>query len=73
MGAKLSENDRRSVDLLLAGESADHDGGLSPAMLERVNSVRRLLGLLSAMPADEPSTGLADATLKRIEAAGQNA
>jgi hypothetical protein len=68
MNAKLTDIDRRAVDLLLAGDSSAEDGGIAPAMLERVNTARRLLGMLNAMSPEEPSSGLADATLRRVAA-----
>lgn len=67
MNARLTDIDRRAVDILLAGEQQDGDG-LTPAMLERVNTARRFLSLLGTMPAEEPSAGLVAATLSRISA-----
>lgn len=65
MDTKLSEIDRRTVDLLLSGDGSDKDAGLSSAVLERVNAVRRVLGMLSAIPVEEPPTGLIEATLRK--------
>ena len=65
MNAKLNENDRNSVDLLLAGDGVKSDS-LEASVLDRVNLVRRFLSLLDVMPADEPGTDLTAATLKRI-------
>lgn len=67
MNARLNENDRISVDLLLAGDGV-HSDSLGASVLDRVNLVRRFLSLLEVMPADEPSTDLAAATLRRVAA-----
>ena len=67
MNVCLNESDRRSVDMLLAGDGTQSDA-LDTSMTERVNSVRRFLGLLEAMPADEPKVDLTEATLRKIAA-----
>jgi hypothetical protein len=67
MIAKLTEQDRRAVDILLAGEPQGEE--LPAAVLDRVNAVRRFLTLLDAMPAHEASATLAEATLRKIAAA----
>ena len=67
MKARLNENDRNSVDLLLAGDGVQSDA-LEASVLDRVNIVRRFLSLLEVLPADEPRSDLAAATLKRIAA-----
>lgn len=67
MNAKLNEQDRRAVDVLLAGEAQGEE--LPAAVLERVNAVKRFLNLLNAMPAEEPSATLAEATMHKIAAA----
>ena len=67
MNARLNENDRNSIDLLLAGDGVKSDS-LEASVLDRVNVVRRFLSLLDVMPADEPGTDLTAATLNRIAA-----
>lgn len=66
MIARLNELDRRAVDILLAGEP--QDANLAPAVLDRVAKVRDFLSLLGAMPAEEPSHGLVEATLRKVAA-----
>jgi hypothetical protein len=71
---KLSDEDRRAVDAIFMNGQynttstvpvAAADGGLAP----RINQVARLLHLLDAMPAPEPSPDLAQRTLARIDSA----
>ena len=77
MNAKLREEDRRAVDLLLdrgmtaVGKTKPVfavDGGSQ----ERVVGVQQVLQLLEAMPAAEPSADLVDRTLKFVEATAQS-
>ena len=77
MNAKLREEDRRAVDLLLdrgmaaAGKSKPVfavNGGSQ----ERVVGVQQVLQLLDAMPAAEPPADLVDRTLEFVESAAQN-
>jgi hypothetical protein len=69
MNAKLTDTDRRAVDFLLGGEEPSLDIA-SPmarnAFMDRVQAVRRLLGLLDAIPAEGPSTDLLEATLSQV-------
>lgn len=82
MNAKLSEEDRQAVDLLLdrqravapGGNGMDVEGmtrGFSPHVVpvnqDRVIAVSELLGLLDLMPSEEPPPGLVDRTIARIE------
>lgn len=78
MNAKLSDDDRRAVDLLLdarfasptAGGNGAHAGvfaGASSNFSDRVRSVEQLLQLLDAQPSGDPPQGLSLRTLRRIE------
>lgn len=64
MNVRLNEVDRQTVDMLLSGEPAND--GLDASMLERVHSVRRILSVLEAMPADEPRIDLTQAVLQKL-------
>jgi hypothetical protein len=74
MNARLTDSDRRAVDFLLDGEEPSLDIA-SPmarnAFMDRVHAVRRLLGLLDAMPAEGPSPDLLEATLAQMPIHGQ--
>lgn len=74
MNARLNENDRGAVDFLLNGDSHVAERESSPmahnAFMERVSAVRRLMSLLDAMPADEPSKDLLEATMRRLPVMG---
>ncbi len=66
MNVRLTENDRRAVDMLLGGEMAEE--ALDASMLERVNTVKRMLSILHEMPAEEPSASLTDMVMRKIAA-----
>ena len=69
MNAKLTDSDRKAVDFFLDGEepSLDPDSPLArSSFMDRVHSVRRLLGLLEAMPSEAPSTDLLETTLAHL-------
>ena len=73
MTKRLSEEDRTAVDLLLDRTlvGADGNGGsfVSHAMTApqaRLESAGRVLRVLEAMPAPEPSADLIERTMQRI-------
>lgn len=69
MNAKLTDSDRKAVDFFLDGEepSPDTDSPMARnSFMDRVHAVRRLLGLLDAMPAEAPSSDLLEATLAHL-------
>jgi hypothetical protein len=77
MNAKLREEDRRAVDLLLdrgmaAAGKAKPVFAVEGGSQERVLGVQQVLQLLDAMPAAEPSADLVDRTLKFVETAAQS-
>ena len=78
MSRKLSDDDRRAVDMVLDQQlSPDALGsgraGFAPPSADefrlRLRRVRDVLGLLQAMPAPEPSSDLVARTMQRINAA----
>jgi len=71
MNRKLSDEDRRAVDLLL-----DHgvtSGGItrvaSAVPQRRLAAAERVLKLIGQMPADEPSIDLVATTMDRVDRA----
>lgn len=65
---RLTPQDAQVVDLLLDG-NGQLDG--TAEMRERMQATKRLLQVLDAMPAIDPSTNLIDLTLQRVEDAAQ--
>ena len=81
MSLKLTEDDRRAIDLLLdQGLSPDAAGGgragFAPpafdAVRARLRHAGELLKLLNAMPITEPPADLVARTLARINGAAAN-
>jgi CMP-2-keto-3-deoxyoctulosonic acid synthetase len=71
MTRKLSEEDRRAVDLLL-DHGASHSGVTRVAHAvaqKRLTAAERVLKLLGQMPADEPSIDLVAATMEQVDRA----
>ena len=73
MTKRLSQEDRKAVDLLLDRTliGSDGNGGsfVSHATIApqaRLESVERVLRVLEAMPAPEPSADLIERTMQRI-------
>jgi hypothetical protein len=76
MTRKLSDDDRKAVDLLLDQQlSPDAMGGgragfappSTDALRARLRNLQTVLGVLSALPAEEPSSDLVARTMSRIE------
>ncbi len=65
MPTRLTQEDRNAVDLLLDKTSVGYTG--KPADAEHIRAAEKVLNLLSACPAEEPSTDLAAKTMRRIE------
>jgi hypothetical protein len=65
---RLTPKDAQVIDLLLDG-NGQLDG--TAEMRERMQAAKRLLQVLDAMPAIDPSTNLIDMTLARVEDAAQ--
>lgn len=68
---QLSDEDRRAVDVLLMNGQPNSNATPPVASADagagaRINQVARMLQLLDAMPAPEPSPDLAQRTLARI-------
>ena len=77
MTKRLSEEDRNAVDLLLDRTlvGADGNGGsfvshASAAPQARIEAASRVLKVLEAMPAPEPSADLIERTMQRVAAGG---
>jgi hypothetical protein len=72
MTNRLSDEDRRAVDLVLDrpdGESAEVVLPSPPPSPQSVQSVEKILSLLQSMPANDPPPDLAARTLRRIDQA----
>jgi len=75
MVTKLSDDDRRAIDLLLnktCTSSASANGFLPPEQTvvpQSLQSVERILSLLKQLPATEPSSDLVTRTLRRCQQA----
>jgi hypothetical protein len=75
MKLKMRDEDRRAIDLLLDRSAAA--AGSTPtnsvyattdnAIRQRVAPIEKVLGLLDAMPAEEPSSSLLSRTLGHID------
>ena len=68
--ATLKEPDRRAVDFVLGGESSASEEisalAFQSSFMERVNGVRRLMGLLDNLSVQDPPAHLLEATLRRL-------
>lgn len=71
MARKLSEEDRRAVDLLL--DHATGDGGITRVAAhvsqKRLAAAEKLLKLIGHFQAEEPSENLVEKTMRRIDRA----
>ena len=68
---RLADNDCLAVDFLLDAGSSDWAERLTTPMvcnsfMERVGVAKRLFDVLETLPAEEPSQGLIEATMRRI-------
>ena len=76
MSARLSQEDRQAVDLLLDRSPTAGTGApvfaSAPGSGERVARVQKLLHLLDAMPQVEPPKNLVGRTLRFIDEAAQH-
>ena len=76
---RLSDDDRRALDVLVASGSVSRNNGASvayaaagdPTLRQSVDAVSRLLDLLDVLPAEEPPADLTARTLQRISAQRQ--
>jgi len=73
MNKRLSDDDRRAVDLLLDRDNLPVDQLFATPMRgnfeSRLDTVEQILALLDHMPVEEPSFDLAGRTMQRIEEA----
>jgi hypothetical protein len=72
MSRKLTEEDRRAVDLLLDHGGANHGGVTRVARAVsqgRLKAAERVLKLVGQMPAEDPPANLVARTMARIDRA----
>jgi len=73
MNKRLSDDDRRAVDLLLDRDNLPVNQLFATPVRgnfeHRLDTVEQILALLDQMPAEEPSFDLAGRTMQRIEEA----
>lgn len=71
MNRKLSDEDRRAVDLFLdQGAKAAKDAVtkvVPPVSQKRMSAVKTVFNLLGQMPVEEPPVNLIERTMKRID------
>jgi hypothetical protein len=70
MSKKLSDDDRRAVDLLLdrsGNGQASYATPAGAALHQRLQNAEKLLQVLAAMPAIDPAPDLVARTMRRIE------
>jgi len=77
MKSKLTDEDRRALDLILdRGNAAAASGPLYAAadepMSKRIPKIQKVLQLLDALPVEEPPQDLVARTLKYIASAPSN-
>ena len=72
MSRKLSDDDRRAVDLLLDHGTTNGNGMTRVAAhvsQKRLAAAEKMLKLIGQMPAEEPPANLVEKTLRRIDRA----